>query len=137
MKLQSLFVIAAVSAVGCTSSEIGPLVELGFTRSGGLSGSTTSLKIDSEGHTTRTREDRTTDELTLSAETMADLRAKVDAAHFPSLDDQYDSNTADAFVYVVSPRFENASFEVASTDFSDAPAALLELNAALYVVASQ
>lgn len=127
MKFQSLFVFAVLTAAGCASDDV---KFIDFNKTGGLASVSQTLHIDPDGSAVRNR-GGADEALTLSAETMADLRAKVSAANLPGLADTYTSNTADAFTYEVTAKLGSDRYTVVTADDADAPDAFQSLTAAL------
>jgi hypothetical protein len=127
--------LALVGAVGCTST--GAMRDLDFTVAGTpyVGDINARMQIAADGTTTIARRGDPEEALVLPADVMTELRDKIDAADFPSLDHNYPSTAGDDYVYELTVRFENGSYTVMSTESSDSPRALQALEERLTDIA--
>ena len=122
MRVLAGLVSGAIGAAACTSEPDGP-IDYRVTGGFGGAGDGTVLHIELDGRMTRTVQGAT-ETVTLDAATVADLRDKIAAAKFPTLEPRYACGCADDFTDVVSVRLDGATHTVAADQTAAVPGSL-------------
>jgi hypothetical protein len=126
MTLRNLWILGVLGmATACATTE--PLEgPIDYEMTGGFSGSgdaSAVLHIELDGEMTRTPRGGAPEVTQLSASAMESLRAKIEAADFPSLAPEY-TYGADDYTHVVSVSVAGAVHSVRADESAEKPAAL-------------
>ena len=123
---------AGAALAGCTSSSNSSPPSTGvldYQSSGGLSGRGDGSELHVTADRIARRVTRTggSQTATLDAATFNDLRAKIDAAEFTTLEPMYRCSCADDFVHMVSVQLSDTTYAVSADVSADIPERLQAL----------
>jgi len=115
---------AGAAMIGCTSSSGPPSTGvLDYQSSGGLSGNGdgSELHVTADRTARRVTRQGGSQTATLDAATFNDLRARIEAAQFTTLEPMYSCSCADDFVDVVSVQLSDTTYAVSADTSADVP----------------
>jgi hypothetical protein len=114
------------TAAACVDEKIDSPIE--YSQSGGFGGGTiTTLRIERSGRYTQTDVGQAPVHGTIAAIDLVDLRAKIDDAALPSLDDSYNCSCADDIAETVSVEIDDQRHTVSADRTADKPGRLQAL----------
>jgi hypothetical protein len=123
-------IAAATASAGCTSSSSPPSTGvLDYQSSGGLSGNGdgSELHVTADRTARRVTRQGGSQTATLDAATFNDLRARIEAAEFTTLEPMYSCSCADDFVDMVSVQLSDTTYAVSADTSADIPERLQAL----------
>ena len=122
-------IAAGASVVGCTSSGPPSTGVLDYQSSGGFSGrgDGSELHVTADRTARRVTREGGSQTTTLDAATFNDLRARIDAAEFATLEPMYHCSCADDFVDLVSVQLSDTTYSVSADSSADVPDRLQSL----------
>lgn len=132
-------IVLALGAAACATSS---LEEVDYRVTGGFDGTGdgTSLHVTSDGTATKTTSAGGTVTEQLDAATFSDLKSKISAAQFPTLEPRYPcaGGCSDHYVYEISVELDDRTYEVKVDEFgAEPPAGLQALITTLQQIAEQ
>jgi hypothetical protein len=122
-------IAAGAALAGCTSSGPPATGVLDYESSGGISGQGdgSELHVTADRTARRVTRQSGSQTATLDAATFSDLRAKIEAAEFTTLEPMYRCSCADDFVHMVSVQLSDTTYAVSADVSADIPERLQAL----------